>query len=122
MLSRSAGPARPACSRAAGFATALAAPGASQAQERSYLLSTASTGGTYYPVGVALATLVKIKLQAAQKINMSAISSAGSGENIKLLRDNEVQFAILQGLFGAWAWKGSGPIEKDGPQKHLRSI
>ena len=87
-----------------------------------YLLATASTGGTYYPVGVALSTLVKVKLQPSQNINMSAINSAGSGENIKLLRDNETQFAILQGLYGAYAWKGTGPIEADGPQKELRSV
>ncbi len=96
---------------------------AAQAQDaRDYLLATASTGGTYYPVGVALATLTKIKLQPSQKINMSAINSAGSGENVKLLRDNEVQFAILQGLFGYYAQTGTGPVEVDGPQEHLRSI
>ncbi|MHA1566559.1 MAG: TAXI family TRAP transporter solute-binding subunit [Alphaproteobacteria bacterium] len=94
-----------------------------QAQEaRDYLLATASTGGTYYPVGVALATLAKVKLQPKQKINVSAINSAGSGENVKLLRDNEVQFAILQGLFGYYAQSGTGPVAADGPQEHLRSI
>lgn len=92
------------------------------AEERNYLMATASTGGTYYPVGVALSTLVKVKLQPKEKIGMSAISSAGSGENIKLLRDNEVQFAILQGLYGAYAWKGTGPIASEGPQKNLRSV
>jgi len=92
------------------------------AEERNYLMATASTGGTYYPVGVALSTLVKVKLQPKEKIGMSAISSAGSGENIKLLRDNEVQFAILQGLYGAYAWNGTGPIAADGPQKNLRSV
>jgi len=92
------------------------------AEERNYLMATATTGGTYYPVGVALSTLVKVKLQPTQKIGMSAISSAGSGENIKLLRDNEVQFAILQGLYGAYAWQGSGPIANEGPQKNLRSV
>ncbi len=92
------------------------------ADEHDYLLATASTGGTYYPVGVALSTLTKVKLQPGHKISMSAISSAGSGENIKLLRDNEVQFAILQGLYGYYAWNGKGPLEKDGPQKDLRSI
>ncbi len=95
---------------------------AQAAKERSYLLATASTGGTYYPVGVALSTLVKVKLQPKQKIGMSAINSAGSGENIKLLRDNEVQFAILQGLYGSYAWNGSGPIAAAGPQKNLRSV
>lgn len=92
------------------------------AEERSYLMATASTGGTYYPVGVALSTLVKVKLQPTQNIGMSAINSAGSGENIKLLRENEVQFAILQGLYGAYAWQGSGPIAAEGPQKNLRSV
>lgn len=90
--------------------------------DRSYLMATASTGGTYYPVGVALSTLVKVKLQPKQKIGLSAISSAGSGENVKLLRENEVQFAILQGLYGAYAWKGTGPIKNEGPQKNLRSV
>lgn len=92
------------------------------AQERNYLLATASTGGTYYPVGVAISTLTKVKLQPQQKIGMSAINSAGSGENIKLLRDNEVQFAILQGLYGYYAWNGIGPLKNEGPQKDLRSV
>jgi len=91
-------------------------------EERNYLMATASTGGTYYPVGVALSTLIKVKLQPTEKIGMSAINSAGSGENIKLMRDNEVQFSILQGLFGAYAWNGTGPIANEGPQKNLRSI
>ena len=100
----------------------LSAGTAQSAEDRSYLLATASTGGTYYPVGVAIATLTKVKLQPKQKISMSAINSAGSGENIKLLRDNEVQFAILQGLYGYYARNGVGPLEKDGPQKDLRSV
>ena len=90
--------------------------------EGDYLLATASTGGTYYPVRVALSTLVKVKLQPKHKINMSAINSAGSGENIKLLRENESQFAILQGLYGAYAWNGTGPLANDGPQKDLRAV
>ena len=53
---------------------------------------------------------------------MSAINSAGSGENIKLLRENEVQFAILQGLYGSYAWNGTGPIQAEGPQKNLRAV
>lgn len=101
---------------------AVFATTASVAQERSYILTTATTGGTYYPVGVAIATLIKIKLQNSDKIDMSAISSAGSGENVKLLRENQAQFAILQGLFGQWAWTGTGKVEADGKQENLRSI
>lgn len=104
---------------------AVAGPaGLAQAADdnRSYILATASTGGTYYPVGVALATLTKVKLEPTQGISMSAINSAGSGENIKLLRENEAQFAILQGLYGAWAWSGEGAMEASGKQENLRSV
>lgn len=99
---------------------AFAAP--SHAEEANYVLATASTGGTYYPVGVALSTLVKVKLEPSEKIGMSAISSAGSGENIRLLRENEAQFAILQGLFGSYAATGTGPIAESGPQENLLSV
>ena len=98
------------------------APMAGAQDGASYILATASTGGTYYPVGVALATLTKVKLEPGAGIGMSAISSAGSGENVRLLREDEAQFAIMQGLFGYYATTGSGPVEADGPQEHLRSI
>lgn len=101
--------------------TSLVAP-AAIAEEASYILATASTGGTYYPVGVALSTLVKVKLEPTQSIGMSAISSAGSGENIRLLRENEAQFAILQGLYGYYALTGTGALEESGPQDNLRSV
>ena len=87
---------------------------------RPYILTTATTGGTYYPVGVALATITKSQLHRTEGISLAAISSAGSMENIKLMRDNQAQFALLQGIFAAWAWNGDGPINK--PQPWLRSI
>lgn len=92
------------------------------AHAESYLLATATTGGTYYPVGVALATLTKVKLEPNGGPSLSAISSAGSAENIKLLREKQVRFAILQGIYGAWAKDGSGALQKEGPQEHLRAI
>ncbi len=106
---------------AAALAVAFGATGA-LAEEANYILATASTGGTYYPVGVALSTLIKVKLEPSDKIGMSAISSAGSGENVRLLRENEAQFAILQGLYGSYAATGTGPVEADGPQENLRSV
>lgn len=93
-----------------------------QAEAADYLLATASTGGTYYPVGVALSTLVKVKLQPGEGIGMSAISSAGSGENVRLLAEDEAQFAILQGLYGYYAAKGEGPLAEAGAQANLRSV
>jgi TRAP transporter TAXI family solute receptor len=55
-------------------------------------------------------------------MTLSAITSAGSGANIKLLRDKEAQFAILQGLYGAWAAAGTGAMKASGKQEKLRSV
>ncbi len=93
-----------------------------EAEEASYTLATASTGGTYYPVGVALSTLVKVKLEPREKIGMSAISSAGSADNVRLMGRNEAQFGIMQGLYGYFSATGSGPMASFGPQDNLRSV
>ena len=98
------------------------AENASAAEKKIYQLATASLGGTYHPVGEAIGILSSVKLLPLRNIGITAVTSAGSGENIKLLRENKVQFAILMGLFGYYAWTGTGPIAQDGPQKDLRSI
>ena len=85
------------------------------------ILATATTGGTYYPVGVGIATLTTGRLERTQGISLTAISSAGSGENLQLLRAREADLAIIQSLFGAMAWEGKGRYAGD-PQTFLRSI
>ncbi len=87
-----------------------------------YLLATATTGGTFYPVGVALATLTRQILEPEQGIALAAISSAGSEENLRLMRSGEAPFAILQGLYGARAWAGEGRSTDEPPFAELRSV
>ena len=101
---------------ALGFA--LAACSDQSRDNRTYVLSTGTTGGTFYPVGVALSTLVSA--EETDNFSLTAISSAGSMENLKLLRDNQAQFALILGIFAAWAYDGSGPVSR--PQENLRSI
>ena len=93
---------------------------ASAAAEADYILATASTGGTYYPWG---GDQHPDQGEAAtkQKISMSAINSAGWAKP-RLIREREADFAILQGLYGYYGYQGVGPVEKDGPQTHLRSV
>ena len=98
----------------------LAACSDELSRARPYVLTTATTGGTFYPVGVAIATIAHAQLYETDGISLTAISSAGSLENLKLLRDNQAQFAILQGPFGAWSWTGEGPVSR--PQTHIRSV
>ena len=90
--------------------------------DNDYLMATATIGGTYYPVGVAIATLIRIKLIENDNISMSAINSAGSGENVGLLMSGEVQFAILQGLFGYNAWTGQAGLPAEEVHGTLRSM
>lgn len=91
------------------------------ANEKKYIIGTASTGGTYYPVGVGIATIASLKLAKDHKMTFSAISSAGSAENIDMMEKNEANFGILQGLFGSMAWQGKAKYENDA-KKNLRSV
>ena len=91
-----------------------------QAEDVDYILNTASTGGTYHPVGTAIATLSKVKLLPKQKFSLTAVNSAGSGANVQALAANTAQFAILQGLYGSYAATGTGPVSE--PQSNMRSV
>ncbi len=90
------------------------------AQSTDYVLNTASTGGTYHPVGTAISTLSKVKLLPKQKFSLTAVNSAGSGANVQALAAGTADFAILQGLYGSYAATGTGPISEK--QKNLRAV
>jgi len=90
-------------------------------KEKKYIIATASTGGTYYPVGVGIATIASLKLAKKHKMTFSAMTSAGSSENIDMIDKGEVNFAIIQGLFGSMAWQGKGKYEGK-PKRNLRSV
>jgi len=86
-----------------------------------YVIATASAGGTYYPVGIGIATIASKELSQTYNMVFSAITSAGSAENLNMLQKGEVDFAILQGLFGSMAWQGKAKYQ-DEPKKNLRSV
>lgn len=91
-------------------------------EPRDYVIATASEHGTYYPVGVALALVARINLEREHGITMEAITSAGTVDNVLLMRDGTAQFAIMQALIGRWAWEGEKNFSEDGPQEHLRAV
>jgi uncharacterized protein len=90
-------------------------------RDRDLLIATATTGGTFYPVGVAMATLISHELGQTDQVLASAITSAGSAENVAMLANGEVQLAILQALFGSMAWQGTGVYEGR-PVRELRAL
>ncbi len=105
---------------AAVIAGSLTMSGVAVANAKDYVLNTASTGGTYHPVGTAIATLSKVKLLPKQKFSLTAVNSAGSGANVQAMGAGTADFAILQGLFGSYAATGTGHVSA--PQKNLRSV
>lgn len=87
-----------------------------------HTLATASPGGVYFPAGVAVATVVKIMLEPRAGVTLSAVTSAGSIENLGLLREEEVAFAFAQSLYGLQARRGDGPFAESGADPTLRSV
>jgi TRAP transporter TAXI family solute receptor len=102
------------------FATVLSTASTLADEAKDYVLNTASTGGTYHPVGTAISTLSKVKLLPKQKFSLTAVNSAGSGANVQALGAGTADFAILQGLYGSYAATGTGPVSE--PQENLRSV
>jgi TRAP transporter TAXI family solute receptor len=95
--------------------------GEARADDKNLIIATATTGGTYYPVGVAIGTLISIKLAKDHQITATAINSAGSGENVEMLKNKEADMAILQALFGQEAYNGTGKYEGK-PMKEFRAV
>lgn len=100
---------------------ALAIAGKAENADKTFLsVATASTGGTYYPMGVGLAN-VWSNLLKQDGIQVTGQSSAGSIENIDLLQKDEAQLAILQSLIATEAYEGVRNFDRRA-YKDLRSI
>ncbi|WP_316980123.1 TAXI family TRAP transporter solute-binding subunit [Shumkonia mesophila] len=65
-------------------------------------IATASTSGSYYPAGLAMSKLINDKLG----VRASAQASAGSVENVSLLRNKEANMGIIQSNVVRDALKG----------------
>ena len=94
----------------------------SEDAQRSYILGTGSTGGMFHPMGVALSTLVKLKLLPSLDVDLTAINTEGSYKNVELMHQGDVQFAILSALAGYEAKEGVGRFADSGLGEDLRAI
>lgn len=84
-------------------------------------ITTATTGGSFYPSGVALAQLFNEQLGDKLDISFSAQSSAGSVENIDILKKKEAEIAYLQNNVILWAYEGNHQFEGN-PYNTLRTL
>jgi len=86
----------------------------------SVLMATGMPGGTYYQVGLGLASLWTTKLRKPG-IRVSAAISEGSGENIEAIRIADADLILVEELFSSMAYNGTG-LFKGRPVRELRSI
>lgn len=105
------------------FMTGLSAALMAQTAERQvYSLGTGPTEGVSHPLGVTLAALVKLKLLPEADIDVDAQNTEGSGENAGLLRENVLDFAIVDGFDAYHSARGTGPFSAEDPDPSLRFV
>jgi len=97
-----------------------------------FRIGTASTGGTYFPIGGLLANAISRPpgSRACEEggscgvPNMIAVaqSTHGSVDNIHKLARGQLDSALVQSDVAFWAYKGERMFAEEGPQRNLRAI
>lgn len=99
----------------AGLALAMAVAamgcggGSGQGGDTFVNIATGGTAGTYYPIGGAIAEVLN---KDAQGVNASAQSTGASVANINMLRDGQVDMAIVQNDIAFYAVNGQEMFEE----------
>ncbi len=81
-------------------------------------VATGQQGGTYYPIGIAMAQVFSENVPGCVS---SGMSTGGSVDNIGLLQDGEAQVAMIMSTTCKDAYDGTGPFE-GAAYEDLRSI
>lgn len=93
----------------AGVVAGAATYGIANAQSRKYLMATGTVGGTFYPLGAAIAKTVS---QYVPSIDMSIQSTGASAENCRLLGTSKVEFGLSGSVVATDAFNGKEPFSK----------
>lgn len=80
-------------------------------------VGTGSTGGTYYPVGAAMA---KVWNSSIPQMKANAQSTGGTAQNLALLGKGEAEVIFADGLY-FFAYEGKGAFAGK-PMKNLRAL
>ncbi len=71
-------------------------------------LSTGTSGGTYYPIGGAIAQILTEKIEG---VNINAVSGNASVANCLLIQEGNTDLALVQNNVAYWAYSGSDIFE-----------
>lgn len=77
--------------------------GSSSLSRNEYTIATGSKSGVYYPIGEALAQILK---KTFPDVTLKIMETAGSVENLELLRDGKVDMALVQNDIAYYAAQG----------------
>ncbi|CAK0753371.1 Immunogenic protein [uncultured Gammaproteobacteria bacterium] len=108
-------------------------PAAATADEVRFLrIGTATTGGLYFPLGGVIANLISNPPGSrpcdrggscgVPGLIAVALATAGSVENIELLRNGAIEAAIVQTNVASWAFQGTALYRGKPPFQNLRAI
>jgi len=82
-------------------------------------IATGGTGGTYYPLGGAMA---KIFNENIPGVNANAEATGASIANIQLIEDGDAQLALIQNDISYYAYEGIEMYSDKGKQERIRGM
>ena len=98
----------------------LGAASAALADGKRLTLATGGTSGVYFPLGGAIAQVISTKSDG--KFSVTAQSTGASGENMRLVQANDVDFAMVQNDVADAAFKGTAPFRPDNKMTDVMAI
>lgn len=81
-------------------------------------ITTGGTGGTYYPVGGAIAQMLTDNIE---NVTVNAYVGNASVDNCTLIKEGDTDTALVQNNVAYWAYEGLGPFEGNAV-KNIRGI
>ena len=103
---------------AVALAVGIAGCGGGSGEKEQFInIATGGTAGTYYPIGVAIAEVLN-----KNGMNASAQSTGASVANINMLKDKQVELAIVQNDITYYAVNGEEMFKEGGKVENLKGI
>jgi TRAP transporter TAXI family solute receptor len=84
-------------------------------------VGTAAAGGSFYPAGTAIANVLNNHLKESLNLQANAQATGGSTENINMMRNKEMEAAILTAAVAYQAYNGVDEFDGN-PYPELRTI
>ncbi len=84
--------------------------GSSTLTKTEYTIATGSKSGVYYPIGESLSAILKLTYP---NVKLNVIETQGSVQNLSMLKENKVDFALCQNDIAFYAAEGEKMFENN---------